>query len=59
MIDNSFYEIIKNTDRKPIFVDLNNLLYRNFYVFSPDKFKTRQGIPNGHLFGICQNLKSP
>lgn len=58
MIDTKFYEIIKNTDRKPIFVDLNNLLYRNFYVFSPDKFKTRQGIPNGHLFGICQNLKT-
>ena len=51
-------DILKNTDRTPIFCDLNNLLYRAFYVFTPDRFKTKQGIPNGHLFGLCQNIKT-
>lgn len=55
---NEFTKIIKNTERKPIFVDVNNLLYRNYYVFSPDKFKSKQGLPNGHLFGFCQNLRT-
>lgn len=53
-----FKQIIENTDRKPIFVDLNNILYRSYYVFSPDKFKSHQGLPNGHLFGLCQNLRT-
>ena len=50
--------IINNSDRIPIFVDLNNLLYRSYYVFTPDKFKTSQGIPSGHLFGLCQTLRT-
>ena len=29
-----------------------------YYVFSPDKFKTKQGLPNGHLFGLCQNIRT-
>ena len=58
MIDATFYQIIKDTDRTPVFVDLNNLLYRAFYVFSPDKFKSKQGLPNGHLFGLCQNIRT-
>lgn len=53
-----FKEIINNSNKKPIFVDLNNLLYRNYFVFGPDKFKSRQGLPNGHLFGLCQNLRT-
>lgn len=55
---NDFIEIIKNTDRTPVFLDLNNLLYRSYFVFSPDKFKTSQGLPNGHLFGLCQVLRT-
>lgn len=53
-----FKAIIENTDRKPVFVDLNNILYRSYYVFSPDRFKSHQGLPNGHLFGLCQNLRT-
>ena len=41
MIDSTFYNIIKNTDRTPIFVDLNWVLYKSFFVFTPDKFKSR------------------
>lgn len=44
--------------RVPVFVDLSNVAYRSAFVFTPDKFKTSQGIPNGHLFGICQNIKT-
>lgn len=44
--------------RTPVFVDLSNIAYRSAFVFTPDKFKTSQGIPNGHLFGICQNIKT-
>ena len=61
MIDNmneDFIHIVKNTDRIPIFVDLNNLLYRAYYVFTPDRFKSKQGLPNGHLFGLCQNIRT-
>lgn len=53
-----FYHIINNTKRKPIFCDLNNLLYRAYYVFPPDRFKSAQGLPNGHLFGLCQNIRT-
>ena len=53
-----FIEIINNTDRIPVMVDLNNLLYRAYYVFPPEKFKSSQGLPNGHLFGLCQNLRT-
>lgn len=55
---NKFIDIINNTNRIPIFVDLNNILYRSYYVFTPDKFKTSQGVPNGHLFGLCQILRT-
>lgn len=57
-INKEFVDIIKNTERTPIFVDENNLLYRAFYVFSPDKFRSAQGLPNGHLFGLCQNIRT-
>ena len=58
MINSDFYNIIMKKERTPIFVDINNLLYRSYYVFSPDKFKSKQGLPNGHLFGLCQNLRT-
>lgn len=54
----TFLDIINSTDRVPVFMDLNNILYRAFYVFTPDKFRSRQGLPNGHLFGLCQNLRT-
>lgn len=53
-----FIEILETTDRIPIFVDLNNLLYRNYFVYSPDKFVSKKGLPNGHLFGLCQGLRT-
>ena len=56
MID--FLNLVSNSGRTPIFIDLNNLLFRYYYVFSPDRFKTPQGLPNGHLFGLCQTLKT-
>ena len=58
MTDTTFIDIIKNTDRIPVFMDLNNILYRSYFVFSPEKFKSKQGLPNGHLFGLCQNLRT-
>lgn len=58
MSNSKFAEIIMNTNRKPIFCDLNNLLYRAYYVFTPDKFKSSQGLPSGHLFGLCQNIRT-
>ena len=48
----------KRNNRTPVFVDLSNVAYRSAFVFTPDKFKTSQGIPNGHLFGVCQNIKT-
>lgn len=57
-MNNDFLNIIKNTDRKPIFCDLNNLLYRASFVFPPEKFKSSQGLPSGHLFGLCQNIRT-
>lgn len=54
----NFIDIIKNTNRTPIFVDLNNMLYRSYYVFTPDKFRTKNGVPNGHLFGLAQILRT-
>ena len=44
--------------RTPTFVDLSNVAYRSAFVFTPDKFITKQGIPNGGLFGVCQNIKT-
>lgn len=56
MINQEFLNIIENTDRTPIFVDLNNLFYRYYYTFSPDKFRTTTDLYSGHLFGLCQTL---
>ncbi len=55
---NDLISIVNNSDRIPVFVDLNNLLYRSYFVFTPDRFKTSQGIPSGHLFGLCQTLRT-
>lgn len=55
---NKFIDIINTTNRKPIFVDINNILYRSYYVFPPEKFKSSQGLPSGHLFGLCQNIRT-
>ena len=54
----NFIDLITDSGRTPIFIDLNNLLFRYYYVFNPSKFKTKQGLPNGHLFGLCQTLKT-
>lgn len=55
-------EIIKNildkSDKIPIFIDLSNILYRSMFVFKPDRFKAPNGEPNGHLFGLCQLLRT-
>lgn len=48
----------KENNRIPVFIDLSNVAYRSAFVFTPDKFKTSQGIPNGHLFGVCQVMKT-
>lgn len=55
---NKFKDLILSTNRTPIFVDLNNLLYRYFYVFKPEFFKSHLNIPNGHLFGLSQQLRT-
>ena len=47
---NNFIEVIKKTERKPIFVDLNNALYRAYYSY--------KDIPNGHLIGLSQTLRT-
>jgi 5'-3' exonuclease len=57
-MNKEFESIIKGTNRTPVFVDLNNILYRYFYTFGPDKFKSRSGVYNGHLFGLCQILRT-
>lgn len=51
-------DILKETDKTPIFIDLSNILYRSMFVFKPDKFKAPNGEPNGHLFGLCQLLRT-
>lgn len=56
-METQFLEIIKN-GKNNVFVDISWVMYRSFYVFTPDKFKTSQGIPNGHLFGLVQLLKT-
>lgn len=53
-----FFKILNSTERTPVFVDLNWVLYKSYHVFTPDKFKSRQGLPNGHLFGLVQLLKT-
>lgn len=56
--ENYIIDRYNQNKRTPVFVDLSNVAYRSAFVFTPDKFKTSQGIPNGHLFGICQNIKT-
>lgn len=51
-------DILKGTDKIPIFIDLSNILYRSMFVFKPNKFKAPNGEPNGHLFGLCQLLRT-
>ena len=60
MNDNKTFilEQYKINNRVPVFVDLSNVAYRSQFVFTPDKFITKQGIPNGSLFGVCQNIKT-
>ena len=58
MDENYIIERYNQNKRAPVFVDLSNIAYRSAFVFTPDKFKTSQGVPNGHLFGICQNIKT-
>lgn len=48
----------RQNNRIPVFIDLSNVAYRSQFVFTPDKFITQQGIPNGSLFGVCQNIKT-
>jgi len=57
-VENYIVERFKENKRTPVFIDLSNIAYRSIFVFTPDKFKTSQGIPNGHLFGVCQILKT-
>ena len=57
-MENYIVERFKENKRTPVFIDLSNIAYRSIFVFTPDKFKTSQGIPNGHLFGVCQILKT-
>lgn len=52
-----FQEIIAN-GKPNVVVDISWVMYRSYYVFSPDKFKTTQGIPNGHFFGLVQLLRT-
>lgn len=56
-METQFNQIISN-GKHNVFVDISWVMYRSYYVFSPDKFKTSQGIPNGHLFGLVQLLKT-
>ena len=58
MEDKSLQDILKETDKIPIFTDLSNILYRSMFVFKPDRFKAPNGKPNGHLFGLCQLLRT-
>lgn len=48
----------RQNNKIPVFIDLSNVAYRSQFVFTPDKFITQQGIPNGSLFGVCQNIKT-
>lgn len=52
------HNIIKESNKIPIFIDLSNILYRSMFVFKPDKFKAPNGEPNGHLYGLCQLLRT-
>ena len=56
--EKSLQDILNETNKIPIFIDLSNILYRSLFVFKPDKFKAPNGEPNGHLFGLCQLLRT-
>lgn len=56
--EKSLQDILNETDKIPIFIDLSNILYRSMFVFKPDRFKAPNGEPNGHLFGLCQLLRT-
>lgn len=56
-MNSELLEIISN-GRPNVVVDISWVFYRSFYVFSPDKFRTSQGIPNGHFFGLVQSLRT-
>ena len=58
MEDKSLQDILNETNKIPIFIDLSNILYRSMFVFKPDRFKAPNGEPNGHLFGLCQLLRT-
>lgn len=58
MENKSLIEILNETDKTPIFIDLSNILYRSISVFRPDKFKTSDGEPTGHLYGLTQLLRT-
>jgi 5'-3' exonuclease len=48
----------KENKRIPVFCDLSNIAYRSQFVFTPDKFKTDEGIPTGYLFGVSNTIKT-
>lgn len=56
-MEDKFLEIINN-GKPNVAVDISWVMYRSFYVFSPDKFTTAQGIPNGHFFGLIQCVRT-
>lgn len=57
-MNESFVDIVNNSEKIPIFIDLSNIMYRSMFVFKPDRFTAPNGEPNGHLYGLCQLLKS-
>lgn len=53
-----YIKIIKKAKLPIILVDLSWVLYKSSFIFTEDKFKTTQGIPNGHLLGLTNLLKT-
>lgn len=51
-------ENIINNGKPNIALDISWILYKSFYVFPGDRFKTSQGIPNGYLFGLIQCIRT-
>ena len=50
---------IINNGRPNVVVDISWVFYRSFYVFSPDKFRTSQGILTDislDLFKVYEHL---
>ena len=54
----AFIDIIKDTDKPIVLVDLSWVLYKSNFIFTEDKFKTSKGEPNGHLLGFTNLLKT-